>query len=284
MAFNLAYTFPACGFLIAVYLWCLFQLTKLSTSRKVSYYGLAAGLLAFAPQLGFFWSIFGPGAIALWFVCAFWIRMFLVLGWSCRRHFGKPWAVLLIPFIWTGFEFFRSELYYLRFSWLNAGYVFADDLRWLPMKLLGVYGFGFAIMAFISVAEFFSSKSKTYYPNGSSPKAAAVPRDAGGHGQAGSLSYFLGKPLSRGLALTLALGLLAVLNNLPSHGPIRNAGASTTVQVAGVQMEFPTDDEILVNLKALVRAHPEAQVLVLSEYTLDGPVPARVKKWCHDNG
>lgn len=181
-AFNLAYTFPACAFLIAVYLWCLFQLTKLSTSRKVSYYGLAAGLLAFAPQLAFFWNIFGPGAIALWCVCAFWIRMFLVVGWSCQRRIGKPWAILLFPFIWTGFEYFRSELYYLRFSWLNAGYVFADNLQWLPMGLLGMYGFGFVIMAGICAAELLGTKAQR-------------------------------------VALALALPALAVLNNLPSMKP-----------------------------------------------------------------
>ena len=138
VAFQLAYTYAACGFLIAVYLGCLFQLTRLKTARQASYFGLAAGMLAFAPQLGFFWTIFGPAAIALWCVCGFWIGMFVVVGRACRINFGRSWSALLIPFLWIGFEYFRSELYYLRFSWLNAGYVFANDLQWLPMKYLGM--------------------------------------------------------------------------------------------------------------------------------------------------
>ena len=247
VAFQLAYTFPACGFLIAVYLWCLFQLTRFRTSRQVSYFGLAAGLLAFAPQLNFFWNIFGPAAISLWFVCGFWIAMFLLVSRSCREHFGKVWSALLIPFLWTGIEYFRSELYYLRFSWLNAGYVFANRLDWLPMKVLGMYGFGFVIMAAISLAT-------------------------------------LLKPKSRTIALSLGLLVLAVLNNLPSHEDARNNPPHANLQVAGVQMEFPSKNEILLNLKSLAKAHPEAQLLVLSEYTLTGPVPEYLKAWCREHG
>ena len=162
VAFQLAYTFAACGFLIAVYLWCLFQLTRLKTARQATYFGLAAGILAFAPQLYFFWNIFGPAAIALWYVCGFWIGMFVIMGRACRINFGRSWSAVLIPFLWIGFEYFRSELYYLRFSWLNAGYVFANNLHWLPMKYLGMYGFGFAIMAVISVAGLLKPRARTF--------------------------------------------------------------------------------------------------------------------------
>ncbi len=34
----------------------------------------------------------------------------------------------LIPIIWTGLEYFRSELYYLKFSWLNIGYALPEQL------------------------------------------------------------------------------------------------------------------------------------------------------------
>src|SRR5579863_8210629 len=118
-AFQLAYSVPECAFCIAVYLGCLLELTRLPTLKQASYFGLLAGMLAFAPQLYFFWKLFGPGAIALWVVAAFWVRMFVVLGRSCRARYGKYFAAALLPIFWTGFEFFRSELYYLRFSWLN---------------------------------------------------------------------------------------------------------------------------------------------------------------------
>ncbi|HXD00237.1 MAG TPA: nitrilase-related carbon-nitrogen hydrolase, partial [Verrucomicrobiae bacterium] len=245
-AFQLAYMFPACGFLIAVYLWCLFQLTRLKTARQATYFGLAAGMLAFAPQQYFFWTIFGPAAIALWYVCGFWIGMFVIMGRACRRAFGKAWTVLLIPFLWTGYEYFRSELYYLRFSWLNAGYVFANHLHWLPMKHLGMYGFGFAIMAVISAAGLLKSRARTY-------------------------------------VLTSALFAFGVLNNLPSRESVPVGTPRASLQVAGVQMEFPSQQEVVFNLKALLKAHPEAQLVVLSEYTIDGPVPEYLKAWCRQN-
>ena len=245
-AFQLAYSFPACGFLIGVYLWCLFQLTRLKTARQATYFGLAAGMLAFAPQLSFFWTIFGPAAIALWYICGFWIGMFVIMGRACRLKFGKNWSALLIPFLWIGFEYFRSELYYLRFSWLNAGYVFANDLQWLPMKYLGMYGFGFGIMAIISMAALLKSKARAY-------------------------------------TLTLALLVFGVLNNLPPREIAPNGAPRAKQEVAGVQMEFPSQTEILFNLKALLKAHPEAELVVLSEYTIDGPVPQYLKAWCRQN-
>ena len=61
-----------------------------------------------------------------------------------------PWVLVIIPFVWTGLEYFRSELYFLRFSWLNVGYTFSDNLPLLRMmNLLGMYGMGFlaAILA-----------------------------------------------------------------------------------------------------------------------------------------
>ena len=40
---------------------------------------------------------------------------------------------------------------------------------------------------------------------------------------------------------------------------------------------------MLLNLNQLVKKHPEAQLLVLSEYTLDGPVPEKIKDWCRQH-
>src|SRR5580692_9472191 len=97
IAFQLAYSFPACSFLIVVYLWGLFQLTRLKTARQASYLGLLVGMLAYAPQMYFLWTIFGPAAIALWFVLAFWIRMFLYLGYKCRQSFAPIAALALLP-------------------------------------------------------------------------------------------------------------------------------------------------------------------------------------------
>jgi apolipoprotein N-acyltransferase len=52
------------------------------------------------------------------------------------------------------------------------------------------------------------------------------------------------------------------------------------VRVAGIQLEFPKEGEVLAGLDQLVAAQPDANLLVLSEYTLDGPVPPSIAAWC----
>jgi apolipoprotein N-acyltransferase len=242
-AFQLAYTFPAFSFLIVVYLGCLFELARLKTGRLAFYTGLAIGLLAFAPQLNFFWNIFGAAAIALWVVLAFWLGLFLALARLCRVRLGRVPAAILIPFVWTGLEYFRSELYYLRFSWLNAGYVFSDNLPWLPLQHLGVYGVGFALMAVIGLLS-------------------------------------LAQPRRRVAIGTVLLALFGLLANWPGANTPLPANPASSLKVAGIQLEFPSEPEVVSRLNQLVKAHPEAELLVLSEYTLSGPVPEKIKAWC----
>src|ERR1041385_2444587 len=148
-AFHLAYTVPRLGFLVGLYLYGLFQLTALPTPRQAFYAGLVIGYAVYAPHLGFFWTIFGWPAVALWTVLAVWPGVFVALAHLCRWKFGRL-AVVLIPCVWTGLEYFRSELYYLRFSWLNAGYAFAGSPQIFTATHLGMYGVGLLLMALIA--------------------------------------------------------------------------------------------------------------------------------------
>jgi apolipoprotein N-acyltransferase len=50
-----------------------------------------------------------------------------------------------------------------------------------------------------------------------------------------------------------------------------------------VQLEFPAESDIPPTLDKLLAAHTNADILVLSEYTLDGPVPDSLKNWCRIN-
>src|ERR1051325_8443000 len=104
-AFHPAYAFPPLAFLIVVFLFCLFELAALPGTRQAFYFGLAIGCLVYAPHLAFFWSIFGWPAVALWTVPAFWLGLFVALARLCRLHFGRL-AVVLVPFAWTGLEYF----------------------------------------------------------------------------------------------------------------------------------------------------------------------------------
>jgi apolipoprotein N-acyltransferase len=140
-------------------------------------------------------------------------------------------------------EYFRSELYYLRFSWLNVGYAFSENLNGLPLKHTGVYGVGFVLMGVIVLLGMIPLKKRIWVGSG-------------------------------------LVGLLALLANTPRidrPSIVNNPGRLT---VAGVQLEFPSEQEVLSSLNQLIKAHPDAQLLVLSEYTLNGPVPEKLKDWC----
>ena len=137
-----------------------------------------------------------------------------------------------------GLEYFRSELYYLKFSWLNVGYSFSG--HWLGLHLVGMYGLGF--LAALCAALFLPGRKFSY----------------------------------AGIAFFLILFFAQLPPNKPYPTP-------SEMRIAGVQMEFPPEANIPRALDALLAEHPDADVLVLSEYTLDGPVPNSLKTWCRNH-
>lgn len=242
VCFHLAYlktNFGPLPLFIIGYVICLTQLSRLKTTRRSFYAGLVAGFLCISPQLTCFWRIFGPAAIPLWIVLAFWIAAFTGMAHASLDRFGAAWTAVLVPFLWTGLEYFRSELYYLKFSWLNVGYAFSD-WQILPFHLLGMYGVGFLIAVF---AALFLVLRRVY---------AA--------GCVGALVI---------ITAFLVPGLRTI------HKP--------QIRLAGIQMEFPVEHEIPAALDSLLAKYTNADILILSEYTLDGPVPPSLKDWCRAN-
>ena len=242
--------FPRCGSRAST------AKSLLPRATEAFYPGLAVGLGLGVLRLGFFWNIFSAGAVALWLVFAFWIGLFVALAHLCLkfdwarlgRRFGGPtlgWS--LIPFIWGGLEYFRSELYYLRFSWLSPGLAFGFEPRLAPLRFAGVYGTGFLLMAVACVAACLWRKSWLR-------------------------SLFV---------LLLGVGLVGLGGLTTSHPS--DTMPPKTLHVAGVQLEFPTEREVLSKLTELVRRHPEAELLVLSEYTFQDSVPETVKTWCRQH-
>lgn len=241
--FHLAYSsaqFEPLRLLSFVYLVFLVQLARLRTTRRSFYFGLGTGMAGVAPQLSCFWNIFGPAAVPLWLLLAFWIGLFVALVHVILTRLGTKRALLLLPFLWTGFEYFRSELYYLKFSWMNIGYTFGNGSP-LPLHITGMYGVGFlaAIIAGLVLTT---------------------------------------RWIGWGTAVAALLGTSLVVNSITLADPKKNF-----VRVAGIQMEFPFEGDIPKALDGLLAQHPDADILVLSEYTLDGPVPESLKRWCQSN-
>jgi apolipoprotein N-acyltransferase len=136
-AFHMAFASPWLSPFILVYLGCLIELTRAQTPRLAFYSGLLLGVLVFAPRLTFFFTIFNFAAVPLWLVLAFWHALFLYLGQRARMLLPKRFALLLIPIFWTGLEYFRSELYPLKFSWLSPAYAFGANPA---LPILGAFG------------------------------------------------------------------------------------------------------------------------------------------------
>ena len=249
--FHLAYAsiqFPAAGLLIFGYAFFLVRLTDQPNVRRAFYFGLATGFLCYAPQLFFFWRIFNAAAIVLWLVLAFWTGLFAAIVCGSIRRWGKVKAAWLIPIVWTGIEYFRSELYYLKFSWLNVGYA-------LPTQIsgFGMYGIGFLGFS-IAVGLFYASLIQINRTE----------------------SIFIL------LLIFFAFFKLTCASIPPGGGRFANS-QPTEINIAGVQMEFPSPGVLPKALNKALAKNPNAQVFVLSEYTLDGPVPDSLKQWCREH-
>ena len=241
--FHLAYFRNDLAWIIVGYVVSLTLLTRCKTSRCAFYSGLAIGLATFAPQLSFFWTIFGAAAIALWMVLSLWTALFLLIARNAVARFGEL-GLLAVPFLWTALEYFRSELYYLRFSWLNIGYAFSG---WPKLaSVFGVYGIGF-ISFFAAIAVIGCIRKH---------KRIVI---VGAAGAILTAAWIIGDVLSEKRA------------------------SKTHISVAGVQLEFPHVSDVLTSLNRVLKEHPETDLITLSEYTFDGPVPDEVRDWCKRN-
>jgi apolipoprotein N-acyltransferase len=249
--FHAAYTslkFPAAGLFIFGYAFGLVKLCGQGSVRRAFYFGLATGYLCFAPQTLFMWSIFGPLAPVLWLVLAFWIGLFTAIACGAIRRWGKVKAMWLIPILWTGIEYFRSELYYLKFSWLNVGYAMPEPLVAIGKVFfgMGMYGEGFLVfLTTVFIAFSFWRKIKINL-----------------------LQVFL-------ISL-LGLVFMALMVPMNSKRP-------KEISLVGIQMEFPSPGILSKILNQALAKNTNGQVFVLSEYTLDGGVPDSLKDWCRTN-
>jgi apolipoprotein N-acyltransferase len=80
------------------------------------------------------------------------------------------------------------------------------------------------------------------------------------------------------IVLAILMGLFCAAARVP---PLQNTSRPTRgLKVAGIQLEFSTEKEVLRWLNELARVHPEAELLVLSEYTLSEPPSEALKAWC----
>ncbi len=242
--FHAAYVTPAAGgWLLLTYL-TLVQLTRLEPGRTSFLIGCLFGFSLVAPQLSFFFNIFSWAAVPLWIVLSFWFGLFLWLGCHMRRQFSAWAFVLTLPIVWLGLEYFRSELYYLRFSWLNAGFTMGLHLPGGLLQMFGVYGLGMMLMLLACLLSLLRREAMLVVT------ALAM------------------------LAFTASTRDWSLPSKLGKRVPVRSFA------VAGVQLEFPTEGEVMRSLDEVLKKQPDAQLIMLSEYTFSGEAPEKVRAWC----
>lgn len=142
----LALCFPPIGAwpLVVVALVPLFLAVRGTTPRGAFYLGVLHGVALYAATLYWLFSIFAVAAIPLFYILALFTGVFcLLLRGLTQRNWSPYLLVLLTATCWTGLEFYRSELFFLRFPWISIGSAMGPTCL---SPLVGVYGATFLIV------------------------------------------------------------------------------------------------------------------------------------------
>jgi apolipoprotein N-acyltransferase len=157
IAFHVSFANAILAPLILIYLGCLIELTRAQSGRLAFYSGLVLGVSIFAPKLTFFYTIFSLAAVPLWLILALWHALFLFLGQRARAFLPPPIALALIPIFWTGLEYFRSELYPLKFSWLSPAYALGGSPA---LPFLGAFGITLLLLFLLTAISTLRSRPR----------------------------------------------------------------------------------------------------------------------------
>ena len=207
-AFHAAYASPNTSWLIVLYLFASAATGAGGPWRKAFYSGLSGRAADRRRAAGVLLAhILGRGRGAVAGLCLL-DRLVRGAGAAVPVPAWPAWGWLLIPFVWIGLEYFRSELYYLRFSWLNAG------LRLCRRALAGAVAARRGCTASVSCSSVSRARRLLWRKSRIQASLAVLVAWAWRHLPLGALLAAAGQPL----------------------------GPRQQVRIAGVQMEFPTDE------------------------------------------
>jgi len=137
--------------LVTGYAVALCAMVRAKTARRAFYAGIGAALLIDVPHLWFLQDIFQVVALPLWLSQAVWSGVFCGTLHVMNRKWGTGLVLALAPVLWLGLEYYRSEVWALRFAWMTPGFALpAGSMGWL-FQSVGVYGSG-AILLFAGCA------------------------------------------------------------------------------------------------------------------------------------
>lgn len=258
-AYQIAFARPALAGFVLVHLALAMELRRARTPRAAFWLGTLAGLAVIVPRFGFLWTVFGipAGGVTvsiaapiLWTILASFHGLFVLVLRAVESRWGMRMALAAAPVLWMGVEYLRSEAWWLRFPWFTVG----EALDPYPGLLhgAGVYGAGALAVSVVALAL----------------GLAGDPRQ----GPRGAQKFVA--------VLAVAVGLAMAWG---AAGPPASPRSGGSVAVAGLQLETPAMPEVLAGLGRVLARHPEAELIVLGEYTLDGPPPESLRRWCREH-
>ena len=113
---------PLAGWFVLGYLAFLWQLRRAETARAGFYFGWLVGLGIMVPQTWFVFGIFSWVAVALWLLMSIWLGLVVAVWQAGSRRWGNQVMIWLAPLTMLGVEYFRSEVWPLKFTWDTAGF------------------------------------------------------------------------------------------------------------------------------------------------------------------
>lgn len=130
-------------FFLAPVAWIPLFLALKGASLRASFrIGLLHGFLCFAGTLCWMFVLFGTLAPVLWLMLACFTALFGV-AFHFLEKFQLKGSPLTLATLWTGIEYYRSELFILDFPWITPGTGLPPNLL---TPVIGVYGVSFFLV------------------------------------------------------------------------------------------------------------------------------------------
>ncbi len=106
-----------------------------------------AGLIFYLATLKWFFRLFGPMGMGL--ICI--LALFIVISMVLTKIALEKWGIFIgwlvaAPVFWTGVEYFRSERWFLEFTWMGLGFSQTDNPILQTASVWGTYGISFMIV------------------------------------------------------------------------------------------------------------------------------------------
>jgi apolipoprotein N-acyltransferase len=157
--------------------------------------GAVAGLVFYVIALRWLGKVFGPMVVAFWCLFALWLALFAAVYHRLEREVDDEFLLSLAAgVVWTGLEYFRSEVWRLNCSWLALGYSQAPNASLLQTcSLIGLYGLsGLIVSANVAFSFLFKRRPRPAF----AALAGLAVLALWGHRRAASFPVDEGRPLN----------------------------------------------------------------------------------------